>query len=113
MFLREVALLGQRARELGKARIVQADHASGCGVTSTDRLPENRTRQVVGNRHREVDFPGQKLLLHSTELDGKHHELHLRRGLAESIEGRLQRAGGTATITSTPGGGTEVELRLP
>jgi signal transduction histidine kinase len=36
-----------------------------------------------------------------------------RRGLAESIEGRLQRAGGTATITSTPGGGTEVELRLP
>jgi signal transduction histidine kinase len=36
-----------------------------------------------------------------------------RRGLAESIEGRLERAGGRATITSTPGGGTEVELRLP
>ena len=36
-----------------------------------------------------------------------------RRGLAESIEGRLERAGGTATISSEPGAGTEVELRLP
>jgi signal transduction histidine kinase len=36
-----------------------------------------------------------------------------RRGIAESIEGRLTRAGGRATVTSTPGEGTEVELRLP
>ena len=36
-----------------------------------------------------------------------------RRGLAESIEGRMERAGGRATVTSSPGGGTEVELRLP
>jgi signal transduction histidine kinase len=36
-----------------------------------------------------------------------------RRGLAESIEGRMARAGGTATITSSPGAGTEVELTLP
>jgi signal transduction histidine kinase len=36
-----------------------------------------------------------------------------RRGLAESIEGRLERAGGQATVTSSPGEGTEVELRLP
>jgi signal transduction histidine kinase len=36
-----------------------------------------------------------------------------RKGLKESIEGRLERAGGTATVTSTPGAGTEVELRLP
>jgi signal transduction histidine kinase len=36
-----------------------------------------------------------------------------RRGLAESIEGRLERAGGRATVTSAPGEGTEVELRLP
>jgi signal transduction histidine kinase len=35
-----------------------------------------------------------------------------RRGIAESIEGRLARAGGTATIASTPGAGTEVELQL-
>jgi signal transduction histidine kinase len=36
-----------------------------------------------------------------------------RRGLVESIEGRLTRAGGTATIATAPGSGTEVELRLP
>ena len=35
-----------------------------------------------------------------------------RRGIAESIEGRMRRAGGTATIVSRPGDGTEVELRL-
>lgn len=36
-----------------------------------------------------------------------------RRGIVESIEGRLSRAGGTATIVTAPGAGTEVELRLP
>jgi signal transduction histidine kinase len=36
-----------------------------------------------------------------------------RRGVAESIEGRMRRAGGNATVTSSPGAGTEVELRLP
>ncbi len=36
-----------------------------------------------------------------------------RRGIAESIEGRLARAGGSASITTAPGQGTEVELRLP
>jgi signal transduction histidine kinase len=36
-----------------------------------------------------------------------------RRGLAESIEARMQRAGGAATITSSPGEGTEVELTMP
>ena len=36
-----------------------------------------------------------------------------RRGLRESIKGRLERAGGSAVVTSAPGEGTEVELRLP
>jgi signal transduction histidine kinase len=36
-----------------------------------------------------------------------------RRGLAESIEARMQRAGGRATITTAPGEGTEVELTIP
>jgi signal transduction histidine kinase len=36
-----------------------------------------------------------------------------RKGIRESIMGRLERAGGSATVSSRPGGGTEVELRLP
>src|SRR5437763_12517799 len=36
-----------------------------------------------------------------------------RRGIAESIEARLRRAGGSATITSSHGSGTEVELTMP
>jgi signal transduction histidine kinase len=35
-----------------------------------------------------------------------------RRGLVESIEGRLERAGGRATVVSSPGEGTEVELHM-
>src|SRR6185436_9990839 len=35
-----------------------------------------------------------------------------RRGLVESIEGRLERAGGRASIVTSPAGGTEVELHL-
>lgn len=35
-----------------------------------------------------------------------------RRGLAESIHGRMTRHGGTASVRSTPGAGTEVELTM-
>jgi signal transduction histidine kinase/phage shock protein PspC (stress-responsive transcriptional regulator) len=36
-----------------------------------------------------------------------------RRGIAESIEGRMIRHGGRATVRSAPGEGTEVELTMP
>ena len=36
-----------------------------------------------------------------------------RKGVAESIEGRMERAGGRATIVTSPGKGAEVELHLP
>jgi signal transduction histidine kinase len=35
-----------------------------------------------------------------------------RHGVRESIELRMARHGGTATVTSAPGAGTEVELRM-
>jgi signal transduction histidine kinase len=35
-----------------------------------------------------------------------------RRGITDSIVGRMQRNGGTASIESTPGGGTEVHLKM-
>jgi signal transduction histidine kinase len=36
-----------------------------------------------------------------------------RRGIADSIVGRMERHCGTATVMSRPGGGTEVVLKLP
>ena len=36
-----------------------------------------------------------------------------RKGIAESIRGRVARRGGTVTIRSTPGEGTEVSLVMP
>src|SRR3712207_8413089 len=36
-----------------------------------------------------------------------------RRGLRDSVTGRLGRLGGTALVRSAPGDGTEVELVLP
>jgi signal transduction histidine kinase len=36
-----------------------------------------------------------------------------RRGIADSIIGRMARVGGVASIRSGPGEGTEVVLRLP
>lgn len=36
-----------------------------------------------------------------------------RRGIADSIRGRIERHGGKAKVTSAPGEGTEVEIRVP
>jgi signal transduction histidine kinase len=36
-----------------------------------------------------------------------------RKGLAQSVHARMTRRGGTATVRSTPGEGTEVSLRMP
>lgn len=36
-----------------------------------------------------------------------------RRGIADSIQGRMRQHGGTAAVRSIPGQGTEVELRMP
>jgi signal transduction histidine kinase len=36
-----------------------------------------------------------------------------RQGIAESIRGRMERVGGSATVIAAPGEGVEVELRLP
>ena len=36
-----------------------------------------------------------------------------RRGLVESVRGRMERHGGTVEIVSTPGSGTEVRLTMP
>jgi signal transduction histidine kinase len=36
-----------------------------------------------------------------------------RLGLAQSVRGRVRDLGGAVTVTSAPGEGTEIEIRLP
>ena len=36
-----------------------------------------------------------------------------RRGIADSIEGRMERNGGSSAVVTSPGRGTEVRLRVP
>ena len=36
-----------------------------------------------------------------------------RRGLTQSVVARMDRAGGTAAVRSSPGNGTEISLQLP
>jgi signal transduction histidine kinase len=90
-----LAALGAAARE---ALVNAAKHS---GVTAADLYTEVTAERVsvfVRDRGKGFD-PG-------TVPDD-------RRGLRDSVTGRLTRLGGTAEIRSAPGEGTEVELMLP
>jgi signal transduction histidine kinase len=90
-----LAALGAATRE---ALVNVAKHA---GVPSADLYTEvtpERVAVFVRDRGKGFDpdtVPGD------------------RRGLRDSVSGRLERLGGTATVRSEPGEGTEVELVLP
>ena len=90
-----VAALGQATREA----VVNAAKHSGAGSVSlySEAGPE---QVVVFVRDRGAGFDPA-----SVPAD--------RRGLRDSVTGRLTRIGGTATVRSAPGEGTEVELCLP
>jgi signal transduction histidine kinase/phage shock protein PspC (stress-responsive transcriptional regulator) len=87
--------LVQAARE---ALVNVGKHA---GVTSASCFVEiSNDRAVAFIRDRGVGFQPQDV------ADD-------RRGIRDSIVGRLERNGGTAEVTSIPGVGTEVELAIP
>jgi signal transduction histidine kinase/phage shock protein PspC (stress-responsive transcriptional regulator) len=90
-----VATLGQAAKEA----VVNAAKHSGAGSVSlySEVVPGSVTVFV---RDRGTGF------------DPAHVPAD-RRGLRDSVVGRLTRLGGTATVRSAPGEGTEVELCLP
>jgi signal transduction histidine kinase len=90
-----LAALGAAARE---ALVNAAKHA---GVASADLYTEvTAARVLVFVRDRGAGFEPA-----AVPAD--------RRGLRDSVTGRLTRLGGTASVRSTPGEGTEVELCLP
>lgn len=91
----DVAALAKAARE---AMINAAKHA---GVDRIDVYVE------VSDRHAEVFVRDRGVGFDVNSIAGD------RMGVRVSIIGRLERHGGTATIKSSPGEGTEVKMSLP
>jgi signal transduction histidine kinase/phage shock protein PspC (stress-responsive transcriptional regulator) len=90
-----LAALGAATRE---ALVNVAKHS---GVTAADLYTEvTPTRVSVFVRDRGAGFDPE-----AVPSD--------RRGLRDSVTGRITRLGGTAHVRSAPGEGTEVELELP
>ena len=67
-------------------------------------LEEDASQVVVTVRDEGPGFPDGRL--EESAAEG-------RLGVAQSIRGRVADLGGTVTITSAPGQGTEVEIRVP
>jgi signal transduction histidine kinase len=102
----EVVVVGERALDpateavVGAAREAMTNAAKFGGGSTVDVYAESSDgRLQVFVRDRGPGFdPG------ALPAD--------RRGVRESIIGRMERHGGRARITSAPGAGTEVELEL-
>lgn len=89
---------------LGAVREALTNVAKHAGVATADvyvEVEDGTVRAYV--RDRGVGFEPREV-----PTDDVH-----RRGLRDSIRGRLRRHGGDATWRSTPGSGTEIELTLP
>jgi signal transduction histidine kinase len=119
--------LAAAADEIEELHGVRVELASGgdCELTEDVRAVVLAAREAMANA---AKFSGSDEISVYAEADDSRVSVFVRdrgsgfdraavpddrHGLAESIEGRMARAGGTAVIASTPGEGTEVELTLP
>ena len=119
--------LAAAASEVEELHGVRVELASGgdCELTDELRPLVLAAREAMVNA---AKFSGAEEVDVYAEADGSRASVFVRdrgagfdraavpedrRGIAESIEGRMARAGGSATVTSSPGEGTEVELLLP
>ena len=93
------------ARELADAVAAAVDNALTHGGGQAWVLVEDEPDAVtVSVRDEGPGIPAGRLA--EAERDG-------RMGVARSIVGRIADLGGTVDVVSTPGQGTEVELRVP
>jgi signal transduction histidine kinase len=119
--------LASAADEIEELHGVRVELASGgdCELTDDVRAVVLAAREAMANA---AKFSGADEISVYAEADDSRVSVFVRdrgvgfdraavpedrRGLAESIEGRMARAGGAAVIASTAGEGTEVELTLP
>jgi signal transduction histidine kinase len=83
----------------GEALINAAKHAGVARVSMFTEVRDGHVVVVVRDRGRGFD---------QAIAGGRGG-----RGIPDSILGRMRRQGGTVTIRTSPGAGTEVELRMP
>ena len=105
--------LAEAATEIEELHGVRVELASAGDLPLDDSLQQLvlAAREAMTNA---AKFSTADEIAVYLETDGDHVAVFVRdRGVAESIEGRMRRAGGSATIVSWPGSGTEVELTLP
>lgn len=122
-----VAALDEAAAEVEELHGVRVEVATSGNAELTDdvRAVVLAAREAMANA---AKFSGEEEISVYSEADGDGLSVFVRdrgigfdraqvpqerRGLSESIEARMARHGGTAQVRSTPGEGTEIELRLP
>lgn len=104
------ALLGAvREACVNAAKHAEVDEVSVYVEVVDDDTDAPRARDDDGEVNAFVRDRGRGFDVEVARRDDDSH----RRGLQDSIYGRLERNGGRATIWSTPGEGTEVELSVP
>jgi signal transduction histidine kinase len=121
------ALIDAHAAELEDANgvAVEVVHVRDCPVDDALNALALATREAIVNAQRHAHVASVAVF---TEVEPDIARVYVRdrgvgfdrasvpedrRGLSESIEGRVRRHGGTATIRTTPGEGTEVALTMP
>jgi signal transduction histidine kinase len=122
-----VGALAAAAAEIEELHGIRVELANGgdCALDDNTNAVVLAAREAIRNA---AKFSAADEISVYAEADGEHVSVFVRdrgtgfdratvpddrRGLTESIEARLARAGGRATILSAPGAGTEVELTLP
>jgi signal transduction histidine kinase len=102
-----VPLTRGRADELAaavRAALANVERHAGTGAQAWVLVEAHGDSVVVNIRDDGIGFHPSQLA--DAARDG-------RLGVAQSILGRMQSVGGSAHVDSTPGAGTEVELRVP
>jgi signal transduction histidine kinase len=102
-----VVLAAARARELAAAvgaALANVSMHAGEGARAWVLLEDEGSEVVVSVRDDGRGFGSARLA--EARAEG-------RLGVASSIEGRVRDLGGTMTVESAPGAGTEIELRVP
>lgn len=104
---------------------VEVVHVRDCPLDDRLRAVALAAREAIANAQRHA---GVRTVSVYSEVDEREVRVYVRDrgvgfdrahvpadrgGVAESIEGRMRRHGGRATIRTAPGAGTEVELAMP